>query len=92
MNMALFVVLAVLQCVDIYTTYTVIVKQKGRELNPIMDYIMGKLGILRGLIVAKSVLLAVIYCMPEASKAIVLWFGVALYVIIAYNNIKVMRR
>ena len=48
-----------LQVADAVTTYTVL-DQGGRELNPVMRYVMDKMGMVPGLIVAKLALIIVV--------------------------------
>ena len=91
-NTLLFVVLVALQIGDIYTTYVVLTKQNGVEINPIVRKVMSTMGILPGLLTMKSALLLFVYFMPPNAQIIVLWFGVVLYAVVVFNNFTVMRK
>jgi len=88
-NGILFALFALLQCIDLYTTYTILKSGKGHEANPILAWVFSKIGYPTGLAIFK--LLCVIigfFLMPY-------WYALAilnaLYVWVAYNNYKVLK-
>lgn len=57
------ILFALLQVADIFTTWKVL-SQGGRELNPVMAWVMGRLGVLPGLVLAKLALLGLLVSCP----------------------------
>jgi hypothetical protein len=88
-NGLLFALFALLQCVDFYTTYTIIKTGKGHEANPILAWIFGKIGYLAGLTIVKGLAIAIGFILLQY------WYALAiidiLYVWVIFNNIKVMK-
>lgn len=57
----ILILLVICQLLDIWSTYNIL-KLGGRELNPVMKFIMDKLGLLPGLILFKGIfILFIIY-------------------------------
>jgi hypothetical protein len=88
-NGLLFVLFALLQCVDFYTTYTIIKTGKGHEANPILAKIFDKIGYPAGLAIVKGLAIAIGFILLQY------WYALAildiLYVWVIFNNIKVMK-
>jgi hypothetical protein len=88
-NGLLFAIFALLQCVDFYTTYTIIKTGKGHEANPILAKIFDKIGYPAGLAIVKGLAIAVGFVLLQY------WYALAildiLYVWVIFNNIKVMK-
>jgi len=56
----LCVVFTILQVLDVWTTHRIL-SAGGRELNPVMDWLFKRLGVLPGLIIVKTVVVALIW-------------------------------
>lgn len=89
----LFIILGLLQVYDIYTT-TRILSANGKELNPIMKFLMDKFGVKKALVGSKVVILAVIGYLVVTIGGIPLTIGLSMlilvYVYVLYKNTKVM--
>lgn len=87
---ALFLLFAIMQAMDGLSTY-VIIKDGGREMNPLMQIAMNFLGVLPALILVKSIVIAVflVYMYIIPLWAWLLMIGVYAYVL--YNNFTVLR-
>lgn len=59
--MIAFAILSILQIADIWTTWTVITKLGGRELNPILAPMFKHFGLVPTLVVLKGGMLALVY-------------------------------
>jgi hypothetical protein len=88
-NGLLFALFVLLQCVDFYTTYTIIKTGKGHEANPILAKIFDKIGYPAGLAIVKGMAIVVGFLLLQY------WYALAildiLYVWVIFNNIKVMK-
>ena len=51
---AFLILLALLQLGDALTTFYILKEKRGRELNPVMDFLFDKFGIVPSLIVMKT--------------------------------------
>lgn len=85
------VVIALLQAADAYLT-THILKHGGRELNPAMDWIFDRIGVVPGLIITKALFVVVLIAiMPYAPLYV--YVGIALaYTGLVANNIVEYRK
>ena len=88
-NGILFAFFVLLQCMDFYTTYTIIKTGKGHEANPIIATLMDKLNMAGVLAFFKlACILIGVVLMPY-------WYALAildiLYVWVVYNNYKVLK-
>ncbi len=94
----LLVVLALLQILDIYTTYNIL-KLGGRELNPILNKLFDKVGVIPGLIVPKSIYIGILmyyYLVNSTSMQSFGWLVsltviVLIYIGVVFNNFKVLK-
>jgi hypothetical protein len=59
-NWILFALVVVLQGIDAYSTWLILSKPGGKELNKIMSFLMEKIGILPALLLTKGVFCAVL--------------------------------
>jgi hypothetical protein len=88
-NGILFSVFALLQCIDFYTTYTIIKTGKGHEANPILAWVFSKIGYPTGLAIVKGTAIVIGFLLLQY------WYILALldilYVWVVYNNFKVLR-
>lgn len=77
------ILLALLQVADIVTTWKVL-SQGGRELNPVMAWVMDHLGVLPGMVAVKAVLIGTVVAFPPGMVAM----GVlcAMYAVVAVRN------
>ena len=97
MYILLIIVLLVLQGLDIYTTYKVISSGKGYEANPVMAWVIGKLGLLKGLITAKLTIFIpclfgfwLIHLTAPITLLLMLGVLILIYSWIVYHNYKVL--
>lgn len=89
--LALFILFVVLQFADAATTLAVI-KRGGKEKNPVMIYIMGKLGTNAALLATKAVAIGVIYAILPWMPLVVLGLLCAWYTaIVAFNTRSLVR-
>ena len=88
-NGLLFALFVLLQCMDFYTTYTIIKTGKGHEANPILATLMAKLDMAGVLAFFK------LACILIGVALLQYWYALALldilYVWVIYNNLKVLR-
>ena len=75
---AIFVLFCVLQALDFYTTYIIVVKQGGKEVGPLMKSLADEMGIVPALILSKIgiIILVLGLAMEDWALAILcLWYG-----------------
>lgn len=89
-NLFLFVLLAGLNLLDIYTTLAIL-KQGGRELNPVMARLMRALGTAPALVIAKSLLLTLLYWQLESLPFWLLALLVGVYAAVVAHNFKQLK-
>ena len=92
--LCLLLALTILQVFDGWTTYK-IMRLGGRELNPVVRWIMEKIGAYEGLLVAKSFSIALIWVLvlnPISITPVLLGVLGILYGFIAIQNYKVLLR
>ena len=87
-NGILFALFVILQCIDFYTTYTILKTGKGHEANPILAWVFSKIGYPLGLVVFKGLCIVIgFFLLPY-------WYALALlnvlYLWVVWNNYKVM--
>lgn len=95
MNEILLGLAIALQIGDGVTTYFALQKQGVRERNPIVRRLFGKVGIVRGLVLAKCFGVAVCwiaYAYGGPFAVYTLGFIVALYAVVVINNLKSLCR
>lgn len=92
MLIALAAILVALNLADAVTTYLALKRiANAVEANPVMGFLMDKLGLVGALVAKMAVVLGATYAAYDYGQA---WlFGVlcALYVFIVYNNVKIIR-
>jgi hypothetical protein len=88
-NGLLFALFALLQCIDFYTTYTIIKTGKGHEANPFLAWVFSKIGYPTGLAIVKVIAIIVGFLLLQY------WYALAildiLYVWVVFNNYKVLK-
>lgn len=94
MTLSLFILLLALQVADVASTAYVIDRGIGRETNPLMIWLIDSLGLAFGLLLPKVVMLSLIYLFAIKGEYAACLLGglVALYVIVIFNNAKVIWR
>ena len=86
----LFALFIILQIGDCWTTYQVLKLNKGTEANPVMAWLMSKLGVLQGLVIAKLVVIALFSFVVNELWPILLLFNI-IYGYIVYSNYKILK-
>lgn len=94
LNHMLFMIFAMLQIADIYTTYRVVNTKIGREANNLMEWLIQRVGLLPALIGAKFTMLVCVwfFILPMRIAAPSLCFFIVIYSLVIINNISVIRR
>lgn len=82
----LFIILCILQLLDAYTTYRLIEKELGSELNPVLKAIFTRIGTVRGLILVKTIFLVLTYTYILQDAIILTVFCIA-YLLVCVHNI-----
>jgi len=92
----LFTVILLLNALDVWSTYNIIIHGKGKEGNKLMAAIMLKIGILPGLMVSKVIVLPALYYVATQTGFATL-YSVAVMCIVAlfyawvcWNNWKIL--
>ena len=89
--MILFIILVALNVVDAYLTLRVL-KQGGRELNPVMAWAMKQIGVTEALIGFKLVMLgALLMVLPQVPDW-ALWGLLAIYTLVIGHNARQLRK
>jgi hypothetical protein len=92
-NGLLFTLFALLQCIDLYTTYTIIKTGKGYEANPFLAWIFDRIGYVAGLLIFKGLAIAIgLFVVQFWNGYYVLAPLIALYTWVVYNNYKVLNK
>jgi len=92
-NYILLVIFIILQCADLYTTYTIIKTGKGYEANPFLAWIFDKIGYVVGLLIFKGLAIAIgLFVVQFWNGYYVLAPLIALYSWVVYNNYKVLNK
>jgi hypothetical protein len=90
-SIALTALFVLLQVADVWTTYKCITSGKGKEANPVMKWIMDKLGLLEGLVLLKIVgTVVVVGLLSQFIEALILLN--CFYSYIVYNNWKILNK
>ena len=87
--MIAFILFILLQVADTWTTITAL-NMGGRELNPFMDWLFKKIGVVQGLLLVKSI--TVILFGLYLYETWIMWAFVCLYIIIVGNNVYQVRK
>lgn len=88
LNLALFLVLALLQALDYHTTLTIL-SCGGKELNPMMSWLMDRLGIEQALIF-KGIAVLAVAGFGFYDNAVALGIMVAVFVAVIIWNFRQM--
>ena len=86
----MIILLAMLQVLDVATTWYAIEKAGAGEGNPVARWFIEKLGLIPGLLALKGTLAALLWL--TGISGIVLQFACALYVFVVLNNAYVIYR
>jgi uncharacterized SAM-binding protein YcdF (DUF218 family) len=87
--MIAFLLFIALQVADVWTTITGM-NSGATEANPIMDKLFKKIGVVQGLVLAKSI--TVILFGLFLYETWIMWAFVCLYIIIVGNNVYQLRK
>jgi hypothetical protein len=89
----LFIIFCLLQIFDVYSTYQIL-NAGGREVNPMMNWLMDRVGVMAALIGTKvlaiGVLGAAVAYAQEPVAVSVLAVSTVYYAVIMYRNYKQM--
>jgi len=83
--MIAFLLLIVLQVADGWTTVTAL-NMNGRELNPWLNYLFRKFGVIQTLLVSKLLSITIVGMLVYDHWAV--WFLVAVYTFVVGHNLK----
>lgn len=91
---ALVVFLIALNAIDVYTTYKIL-KNGGSELNKVVKWLIDRLGLLKGLVASKVIIIPIIiaelYYEPASFDYVVMALVCGWYAWVVYHNIKEAR-
>lgn len=85
----LLIVLILLQIADGMTTFYALWGGKGREANPVVNWVIEKIGLIPGLIVVKSVGVVLAVWVYNLDGFMVLLAMTILYAYIVHNNFEI---
>lgn len=88
-NLLIFFIV-LLQALDLWTTYKIL-KGGGRELNPFLNKLFSAIGVLPGLILAKSVFVLLVFIYGNTVPYVVLILILVGYTVVVTNNFKVLK-
>ena len=92
-NYILLAIFVALQAGDFYTTYTILKTGKGREANPILAWVFGRIGYVIGLTIFKGLAIALgVYAAQFWNGFYILVPCIVLYTWVVYNNYKVLTK
>jgi hypothetical protein len=91
MSIILFVALCVLQMCDVYSTKRLLDASVAHEANPVMRFLIDKLGTVAGLVLPKLVVLALAFAFLLESPVILAPLCIV-YVAVVTNNFRLMRK
>ena len=83
--MIAFLLFILLQVADGWTTVTAL-KMNGRELNPWLNYLFRKFGVIQTLLVSKLLSITIVGMLVYDHWAV--WFLVAVYTFVVLHNLK----
>lgn len=88
----IMIVFSILQLADIWTTNKAL-SMGGREINPVMRWLMAKLGVIPALVWMKAVVVFIAYKYIYPHPSLIEVFGIvtAFYVYVIYNNFKAIK-
>lgn len=92
---ALIVIAAfiVSQAADVWTTARALNSGQGKEANPVMAWMIGKLGLYPGLIIPKAISVGISIAATYVYPTVMTWILAAItagYVYIAYRNYRIV--
>lgn len=90
----LSIMFVLFQSADVYSTYKTLSSGKGVEANPVMKYLMAKLGVLHSLVVTKIALAVILLVadilVPDATLYTLIGAN-TVYALVLWNNYHVMK-
>jgi len=94
LTIVLAIVFILFQSADVYSTHKTLSSGKGVEANPVMKYLMSKLGVLHSLVITKialAVVLLVVDMLVPDSTLYTLIGANTVYALVLWNNYHVMK-
>lgn len=88
----LLIAFIVLQVLDVFTTYKTLSGNKGIEANPIMKFLISKLGLTFGLLIPKFIVIGLVVLTYELMSPYILLGLVILYIGIIINNFWILNK
>jgi hypothetical protein len=91
-NLILFAFLVAQQLLDVWTTQRIIAGG-GRELNPVLNWLMERYGLMRTLVVWKVLAMVLLWHFLDESEALrtALWILIAGYALVLLNHWRILR-
>ncbi len=87
----MIVILLILIALDVVTTLAIL-RKGGRELNPVLGWLMARLGAVPALLVTHGLLAAGVLFCPLFADPVALVMGVVIYGALLVNNVLVLRK
>lgn len=86
-----FTLLSLLTAVDGWTTYKALKSGRAKEVNPVMKKLFDGLGVQGGLTLAKAGGLYLVWT-TQPHSALNMWVMLAVYLAVAVNNLRVLKK
>lgn len=87
----LLIIALTLQVADAWTTYRALSRPGAREVNPLVASLLGRLGLVGGLALAKLLGVGAVTLAYVLDSAFALYVLIVLYTAVVANNINVLR-
>lgn len=87
MKEGLLIVFAVLQALDAYTTLQILAKG-GKELNPVMNWVFDKLGIVNGVVMVKCFIILLFLWAIDLIPVWVFILMIGIYSFVVAHNLR----
>lgn len=91
MLIILAILLIALNAFDFYSTYKIL-KNGGSEVNPVMNFLIKKLGLVLALVLSKLLVLICIAVLVWLEMVYLLVILVAIYIWVAVHNFREMKK
>jgi hypothetical protein len=92
MTTYLLIFLVILQLADIVTTWLIVSRPGGRELNPVLAALFRAVGLLPGLLIVKGAFVALMIWVTPFLPPAVLALICAGYCWVVWHNLQVLRK
>lgn len=91
MLIILAILLIALNAFDFYSTYKIL-RAGGNEINPIMNFLIKKLGLVLALVISKLLVLVCIALLVWLEMVYLIAILVAIYIWVAVHNFREMKK